>query len=149
MKINKLGALLVAFLFGFSSVAYVLSFTATEKEEFYLPRFITYPLTQENINKIIEKDKVVIVYIWSFDYKECEEYENKLLELVENFNNSVYLNSINTYYYPEIPILDIPYLKIIGKNGEKEFKLKLPELNEVKKEICALFETQPKECENV
>ena len=149
MKTNKLGALLVAFLFSFSSVAYILSFTESAEEEFYLPRYTTYPLSEENINKIIERNGAVIVYIWSFDCKECEEYEIKLLELVENFNNSVYLNSINTYYHAEIPVLDIPYLKIIGKNGKKEFKLKLPDIHEVKREICALFETKPKECENV
>lgn len=149
MKSNKIGVVIIALIFSLSSFAYLFTFTGSVETNLSIAPYTTTPLNQEDIMKIIKKDKVLAIYIWSFDCKNCEDYENELLKLVENFNGTFYLNSLNTYYYPDIPILDIPYLKIIGKNGEKEFKLDLPDIQEIKEVVCSLFENEPKECEKL
>ncbi len=144
MKLNKLAVILVALIFGFSSFAYLLA--PAPKHALVMPLYTQTPLKEKDIAKIIEKDKVLAIYIWSFDCENCEQYENELLKLVESFNGSFYLNSLNTYYYPDIPILDLPYLKLIGKKGVRELSINLPNATELKEEICSLFEKEPKMC---
>ncbi len=142
---NKLAVIIVALIFCFSSFAYFLA--PPPQRVPTIPLYTQTPLEEKDIAKIVESDKVLAVYIWSFDCENCEEYESELLKLVESFNGTFYLNSLNTYYYPDIPILDLPYLKLIGKKGVREFSVNLPNATELKKEICSLFEKEPKVCE--
>ena len=146
---NKLGVVLVTFIFSFSSFAYLLSIGGGEEVNLNIAPYTNKPLKQSDIMKILRKDDVFIMYVWSFDCENCEEYENELINLMEKFNGRVYLNSLNTYYYPDIPILDIPYLKIIGRNGEKEFKITLPNATELEENICSLFENMPEMCNKI
>lgn len=149
MHANRIGVAVVAFFLTLSIFAYIFTFIPSSQEEkFTIPLYTNSPLTKKEIEEIIKKDKVLVIYIWSFDCENCGDYENNLLQLLNEFNGSVYLNSLNTYDYPNLPYLDIPYLIIMGKNGKKEFKINLPNSTELKEDICYLFENPPENCKN-
>ena len=76
----------------------------------------------------------MILYYWDGDCEKCYDYENSLKELVENYNGSVILDSMDTYSFPDIPYLKLPKIIILG-NGKKEFD-ELVNKTEIENAIC-------------
>lgn len=137
-------ALFAVFILGASSLTYV--FLPSENETKNYPVFMTYQPEKKVIERFLRRDNVLLTYVWSYDCEKCIEYEQNLSELAQEFKGKLRVISLNTEQYPNLPILDIPYIRIIGQKGKKEFKEKLVEIKMLKKEICSLFSSPPEIC---
>jgi thiol-disulfide isomerase/thioredoxin len=121
----------------------ILSYASEQRE---IPIYLRRPLTQEEISEIVKRDHVVVEYIWNYDCETCLEYEDMLRDMAYKFNGSVTVVALDTFNYPNIPILDLPYLRVIGKKNVEEFKIDIPNETEVREIICNAFEKPPTQC---
>ncbi len=141
-KQKLLLAFFAVFILGASSLTYIL--LPSQKSNY--PVFMTYQPEKKVLERFLREDDVLLTYVWSYDCEKCIEYEQNLSELADKFKGRLRVISLNTEQYPNLPILDIPYIYIIGQKGKKVFKDKLIGLNELEKEICNLYSHPPEIC---
>ncbi len=130
----------------FSIISYSLMFITPENNEIEIPIYVRTPLSEKEISQIVERNGVLVQYFWSYDCEDCYEYELELRDIVYSFNGSVILEALDTYNYPDLPYLDLPYLRIIGSDVKEFVGSDIPNSTEVKRIICDTFFTPPPVC---
>ncbi len=143
MDSKNIATIVMAVLLFLSILSYASIFITPKKGK-EIPIYFRKPLTDEEINQITKEGKVLILYYWNYDCDKCYNYELNLRDLVETFNGSVVLDAMDTYNFPDIPYLDLPYIVVIG-NGKKEYH-ELVNISEIKNDICNLSFEKPKNC---
>jgi len=145
---RKLLALFTVLVLGLSTLSYAVSvFLPSAPAEENISVYNRFPLSEGEIEKLVKRDKVVLFYFWSFDCDECYDFDMYLQDLAAEFNNSLIVVSLDTYNYPDIPYLDLPVIKIMSKNGYREFNLTLPSKEELKQVICDFLNYASPACE--